>query len=157
MAMQKVRSGDVYQIQATEGVCFIQCVKESTTKMRSDIVRVLPSVFALTTELDVEAIASQKELFFSELPLKYAARKKLLSFVGNYEIPAGSEAPSFYRTEHIIGSEFLGWHIVDSETWHRKLVTTLSPDDIKLSPWGMISIPDIVERIENNWTPSEWV
>ena len=38
-----------------------------------------------------------------------------------------------------------------------KLVKTLSPEQKLLSPWGMISIPDIVERIERNWTPLEWI
>ena len=76
--------------------------------------------------------------------------------VGNFRVPNGSEAPRYYRTEHTIGHDFLGWHIVDSKTLKRKFVDKLSEDDLKHSPWGMISIPDIVERIETNWDINEW-
>jgi len=155
MALPKIRKGDVFSLNLTNGIGFIQCVKETPPK-ESEIIRIVPGVYNKESDLDIDQIVLRKELFFSELPLKYALRKKMIHFVGNFSVPKDSEAPKYYRTEHVIRTEFLGWHIVDSETLHRRLVAKLSPEEKKLSPWGMFSIPDIVERIENNWTPLDW-
>jgi len=98
----------------------------------------------------------RKELFFIMLPLKYALKRRLVTKVDALPIPEGSECPRYYRDEHVVGTIFFGWHIVDSETMHRRLVTSLSNEEAMLSPWGMISVPDIADRIESNWTPMEW-
>ena len=45
---------------------------------------------------------------------------------------------------------------MDAETMHCKFVSVLSPEEKELSPWGMISVPDIVNRNESNWTPTKW-
>lgn len=156
MALPKVKIGDVFSLKLTDGIGLIQCVKE-TGEAESEKIRVLPGIFSVVNETTIRDAILSKELFFIELPLKYALRKKLIERVGNYQIPDGSECPKYFREEHIIRTDFLGWHIVDTETWHRRLVKELSPEEQMLSPWGMISIPDIVERIESNWTPLEWV
>ena len=155
MALPKIAKGDMFSLSLTNGIGFIQCVKETQPK-ESEIVRIIPGVYDKESDLDISQIAMQKELFFSQLPLKYALRKKMIHFVGNFSVPKDSEAPKYYRDMHVIRTEFLGWHIVDSETLHHRLVEKLSEEEKKLSPWGMTSIPDIVEHIENNWTPLDW-
>jgi len=155
MALPIIRKGDVFSLSLTNGIGFIQCVKEAPPK-DSEIIRIISGVYDEKSDLDIDQIVLQKELFFSQLPLKYALRKKMIHFVGNFSVPKDSEAPKYYRDTHVIRSEFLGWHIVDSETLQHRLVAKLSPEEKKLSPWGMFSIPDIVERIESNWTPLEW-
>ena len=156
MALPIIKKGDVFSLGLTKGIGFVQCIKESPQK-EPEIIRILPGVYKDGSEIDIKSIVLKKELFFTQNPLKYTIRKKLITFVDNISIPADSEAPRFYRTEYRIRHEFLGWHIVDSITMQRKLVSHLSHEESLLSPWGMISIPDIVERIENNWTPIEWI
>ena len=147
--------GDVFKLQLSNGIGFIQCVKLAP-ETEWEIIRVLPGIYL--KDGDAEIASQKKELFFSELPLKYAlrTRNKLVVFVGNFRVPKGSEAPRYYRDEHTRGHEFLGWHIVDSKTLKRKFVEKLSEEDLRLSPWGMISLTDIAERIETNWDIDEW-
>ena len=156
MALPKVEKGDVFALNLTNGFGLIQCVKEAPEKDLEKI-RILPGVLHVINDEIVKSAVSGNELFFCDLPLKYAVRKNMIKRVGNHPIPKGSKCPGFFRTKHMVRSEFLGWHIVDGETWNRELVYKLSPEQRTLSPWGTISIPDIAERIENNWTPSEWI
>ena len=60
------------------------------------------------------------------------------------------------RTEHNIRGEFLGWHIVDTETWQRQLVKTLSPEQKKLSPWGIWNDTLLIENLVNDWSLEKW-
>ena len=156
MTLPKVKCGDVFRLQAPNGICFIQCVKESVER-ESEKIRVLPGVYSPEVIANMDMVINKKELFFSELPLKYALRKKLALPVGNYPIPTGSEVPRFYRVKHKTGDGVVGWHIVDLKTFNRKFVTTLSDEEVHFSPSYMMSVPDIIERIENNWTPLEWI
>lgn len=156
MALPIIRKGDVFSLPLTSGFGFIQCVKDAE-KTEMEIIRVLPGIFSVIEKSIIKSVLAEKELFFTMLPLKYAVKKKSIEWINTYSVPEGSESPPYFRTKHTIGTEFLGWHIVDAETMQRRLVTHLSQCEAMLSPWGMISIPDIVERIEDNWTPSEWI
>ena len=60
------------------------------------------------------------------------------------------------RTKHIVRGEFLGWHLVDTETWERKRVKSLSSEQIKLSPWGIWSAPLLIENLVNDWRLENW-
>lgn len=155
MALSKIKKGDVFSLSLTNGFGLIQCVKEAA-RTEMETVRVLPGVFKFINNELVNDVILGKELFFISLPLKYAAKEGFISQIDNHPIPENSECPRYFRTKHVIKNEFVGWHIVDSETLYRDLVSTLSQEQKLLSPWGMISFPDIVERIENNWTPCEW-
>jgi hypothetical protein len=155
MPLLKVKKGDVFSLNLTHGIGLIQCVKESI-KTEMEVIRVLPNNYDIVNDVLVNEAILGKELFFVQLPLKFAVKKNMAMPIGNYFIPSVSECPRYFRTTHIVQSEFLGWHIIDSETYNRKLVRELSLEERALSPWGMISIPDIAERIENNWTPLKW-
>jgi len=41
-------------------------------------------------------------------------------------------------TNHNVKGEFLGWNIIDSDTWQRQLVKTLNSEQKQLSPWGAL-------------------
>lgn len=151
-----MKYGDVFQLSLNNGFGFVQCVKEAP-KTESEIIRVLPGAYDEKNIDNIEEIVRKRELFFLHFPVKYAINKKFFKPVGNFPVPVDSLAPRFFRTEHMVGTEFVGWHIVDSETLQRKLVKTLSYEERKLSEWGVISVPDLVERIESGWTPETWV
>lgn len=155
MRLPKIEFGDVFQVFLTKGYGFVQCVKEAS-KTECEIIRILPGVYNEKDINDVGKIVEKKELFFLQLPLKYAVKQKLLKPIGKFYVPFASVAPRFFRTEHIIGTEFIGWHIVDSETLQRRLVKKLSVEEQRLSEWDIISIQDLVEKIENGWTPENW-
>ncbi len=154
MGLPIVRCGDVLRLTLTNGYSFLQCVKEAP-KTECEIIRVIPGVFKQDDQL-ADSIVKQKESFFIQMPVKYAIKQKYLKYIANFPVPYGSEAPRFFRTEHHIGKEFIGWYIVDSETLKLRLVKNLSKAEQKLSEWGIISIPDLVEKIESSWTPEKW-
>lgn len=156
MGLPKVEYGDVFQVSLTNGYGFVQCVKEAP-KTECETIRVLPGVYGENDIDNIDKIVSAKELFFLRLPVKYAIKQKLLKPIGNFPVPIGSKAPRFFRTEHIIGSEFIGWHIIDSENFQRRLVKELSLEEKSLSEWDIVSIPDLVEKIETGWTPENWI
>lgn len=156
MRLPKVEYGDVFKISLTNGCGFIQCVKEAP-KAECEIIRAIQGIYYEKDFDDIYRIVTKNELCFLQLPVKYAIRQKFLAPVGKFPVPNESKAPRFFRTEHMKGSEFIGWHIVDSETLQRKLVKKLSPEERQLSEWGIISIPDLIEKIETGWTPEIWV
>ena len=156
MRLPKVEYGEVFQVSLTNGYGFVQCVKEAA-KTECEIIRVLPGIYGEKDIHIIEKIVETKELFFLQLPVKYAIKKKLLRPMGKFPVPIDSKAPRFFRTEHIIGTDFVCWHIVDSETLQIRSVKNLSPEEKKLSEWDIISIPDLVEKIETGWTPENWI
>lgn len=155
MRLPRVDYGDVFLITLTSGYGLIQCVQVAP-ETEVEIIRALPGAYNESDLSRIETLIGQKELFFQQLPVKYAVKKKLLTPLGNFPVPADSAAPRFFRTEHIIGTEMIGWHIVDSRTLQLRLDRRLSPEEQKLSEWGMTSIPDLAERIETGWTPEDW-
>ena len=66
------------------------------------------------------------------------------------------EKPSYMRTKHFIGREFVGWHIIDTSTWKRELVKELSDEQLKLSPWGTINDTLLVDYLLNDWSLENW-
>lgn len=155
MALPRIENGDVFKIKLTTGYGLIQCVKKSTST-ECEIIRVLRGVHQDINDRLVSAVIGSLELFFALIPLKYALKSKMILYVTNHPIPVVSEAPKYFRDKHIIRSDFLGWDIVDSETLQRKLVQDLTKEEQELSPWGIFSIPDLVERIEESWVPANW-
>lgn len=156
MRLPEVKYGDVFKIKLTHGFGIIQCVKEAPNT-GFEIIRVLPGTYDEYSIMDKEHIVKQKESFFQQLPLKYALKRKLLERVGNYPVPEQSGAPRYFRTEHRIGTKFVAWHIIDSETLKIRSVKELSIAERKLSEWDIISLPDLVEKIETGWTPEDWM
>ncbi len=156
MQLPKVEYGDVFQVTLTNGYGFVQCVKEAP-KTECEIIRVIKGVYGEKDINNIDEIVGNKELCFLQFPVKYAIKQNFLRPMGKFSLPSDSVAPRFFRTEHIIGTEFIGWHIVDSETLQRRLVKKLSSEEQKLSEWDIISIPDLVEKIETGWIPENWI
>lgn len=156
MRLLEVKYGDVFRVELTPGIGIIQCVKEAPNT-GFEILRVLPGTYDEDSLGEMERIMMQKESFFLQLPLKYALKRKLLERVGNYPVPEQSGAPRYFRTEHRIGTKFVAWHIIDSETLKIRSVKELSISEMQFSEWDVISLPDLVEKIETGWTPEVWM
>ena len=153
--LPKISIGAVYSISLTHGIGFIQYVKRGS-RTRCETIRVLPGSYCKIKEIDISNIVKQKELFFTQIPLQHAIHKKLITFIGNHSIPKGSDAPRYYRDKEFLGNNFAGWQIVDDKTLKQRVVKELSNKELSLSPYGTTSFPDLVECIENGWTPEVW-
>ncbi len=155
MALPIIKKGDIFELNTNVGLAYLQCVEESS-KTECEMMRILNGTYSDILEANIENLIYQKELYFLEFPLKYAVKKKCVKKIGNYSVPSDLAVPRYYRTEHIIRGEFLGWHIVDRITLKRQLVKELSAEQIKLSPYGMWNDTLIAERISEGWTLDKW-
>ncbi|HBX87942.1 MAG TPA: hypothetical protein DEG09_04910 [Marinilabiliaceae bacterium] len=132
--MGRIKVGDIFEINTPKGKAYLHYVyKDKTT---GDLIRVLPGLYS-DRPASFDKLAGSKESFMVFFPLSAAYKQKIVEHVGHY--PADSfEKPKYMRTEHIVRGEFLGWHIIDTETWKRQLVKTLTPEQKKLSPLARI-------------------
>lgn len=156
MRLPGVKYGDVFKLKLNNGVGLIQCVKEAP-KTECEIIRAIPGIYDEEPMREISSIIMKKELFFLQFPVKHAVKQKLLESIGNFPVPSSSAAPRYFRTEHNIGTNFIAWHIIDSETMQIRSVKNLSAEEQKLSEWDIISIPDLAEKIESGWTPEDWL
>lgn len=150
--MARIKLGDVFSIETSKGKAYLQLVFDDPEL--SQIIRVLPGLHANPVD-NIEEMVNSMELFYVQFQLKGAVYKKIVEKVGGYLLPKWVEKPKFMRTNHVIGGEFLGWHIVNTETWQRELVKELSDKQKKLSPWGIWSDALLIERLEKGWTPEK--
>ena len=88
-------------------------------------------------------------------PLSFANKKKILKLAGYYPINEFNK-PKFMRTEYYIRGKFLGWHIVNTDTWERELTEVLTPEQKKLSPWGIWNDTLLIENLVNGWSLENW-
>lgn len=150
--MARIKVGDIFEITTPEGKAYLHYIhKDSVT---GELVRVLQDLYSERPK-DLNEIVTLKERYMVSFPLSAAARKKIVEPVGHYSASNFSK-PKFMRTEHRIRGEFLGWHLIDTETWHRQLVKTLSPEQKKLSPWGIWNDTLLIENLVNNWNLESW-
>lgn len=129
--MKKIEIGDIFEIPTHIGMGYFQCVKEAP-RTECETIRIFYGVYKNVEESNLNQLAKEKEVYFIQFPLKYAVKKNLVKYVGNYAIPEHLVVPRYYRTEHILRGEFICWHIVDSETLKRESVKELSELQRKL-------------------------
>lgn len=87
-------------------------------------------------------------------PLSTANKQKIVEKVGSYL--SKFEKPKYMRTEHIVKGEFLGWYIVNTDTWQRQLVKSLNSEQKQLSPWGIWNDTLLVENLVTDWSLEKW-
>lgn len=155
MALKKVKLGDVFQLKTTTGYAYFQCAKEAPA-IDSEIIRVFNVTFESVDKVDFKQLLAEKEAYLIQFPIKYALKKNIVEYIGNYQLPQDFVLPRYYRTTHIIKGEFKCWHIVDSETLERRSISNLSDEEMMLSPWGMWNDTLLVERIVNKWELKDW-
>ena len=149
--MARVKIGDIFELKTSKGKAYLHYIFNDETN--GDLVRVLSGLYSDQPE-DIESLASEGEDFFVFFPLLSAYRKKIVENVGHYT--SDYTRPEYMRATHYIRGEFLGWHIIKTDTWQRELVKELNDKQKKLSPWGIWNDTLLVERLEEGWTLDRW-
>lgn len=150
--MAKMIIGNIYEINTEKGKAYLHYIFKDDEL--GELVRVLPGLYS-EKPTNFNELVESEELFSVFFPLSFANKKKIVEFVGNYSDKKFTK-PNYMRSEHIVKGEFLGWHIVNTDTWERQLVKKLSQEQKTLSPWGIWNDTLLVERLVGNWKLSEW-
>jgi hypothetical protein len=150
--MAKVELGDIFEINTRKGKSYFQCVK--IDKLRWHIIKVFNQLFDETPSL--ETIVNVHDCYFIGFALDVAFKRKLVERVGNIPLLPNFELPKYMRDKHVVGGQFLGWHIIDTTTWKRQFVEKLSAEQRRLSPWGIWNDTLLKEKLESGWGLSNW-
>lgn len=147
----RIKLGDIFEINTPKGKAYLHYIYKDSTL--GDLIRVLPELYSeRPVNFDMLAITKERYVVFFSLTTSY--KQKILEKVGHYICKF--EKPKYMRTEHIIKNEFLGWHIIDTDSWKRQLVKTLKYKELELSPWGIWSDTLLIERLINDWSLIKW-
>lgn len=147
----RIKLGDIFEINTLKGRAYLHYIyKDPTT---GDLVRVLPGLHS-ERPANFDKLAGSKEKYMIYFPLVAANKQKIVEKVGSYL--SKFEKPKYMRTKHIVKGEFLGWHIIDTETWQRQLVKSLNSEQKQLSPWGIWNDTLLVENLVTDWSLEKW-
>lgn len=150
--MARIKVGDIFEIETPNGKAYLHYICKDIEM--GDLIRVLPGLHSLEPA-NLKELASSKERFMVYFPLSAASKQNIVQQVGHY--PADKfDKPRYMRTEYIVKGEFLGWHIIDTETWKRQLVKKLTPEQKKLSPWGIWNDTLLIENLVDDWSLEKW-
>lgn len=150
--MKKIKLGDVFKIDTPKGKAYLHYVYED--ERLGSLLRVLEGLY--TEEFNnLEEITNTKEKYLLFFPLKSAYKKDIVQLVGFLQCDDFVK-PKEMRTEHNVRGEFLGWHIVNTETWQMEYVKELNNEQKKLSDWGIWNDTLLIERLVNKWDLDSW-
>lgn len=150
--MKRLKLGDLFELETSEGYAYVHFIYKDNKL--GELIRILPQLYNARPS-NLGEIVSHQERFMVFFPLSIARKRKIVNYVGNYNIE-GYNKPKYMRTEYTVKGEFLGWHIIDTETWQRRLVKSLTSEEKKLSPWGIWNDTLLIERINQNWNIDDW-
>ena len=150
--MVRIKLGDVFEINTPKGKAYLHYIyKDKTT---GDLIRVLPGLYS-DRPANFDTLPGSKERYMVFFPLTAANKQKIVEHVGYYAAD-NYVKPRYMRTEHIVRGEFLGWHIIDTETWQRQQVKTLTSEQKKLCPWGIWNDTLLIENLVDDWSLEKW-
>jgi len=150
--MTRISLGQIFEVETKLGKVYIHYVFKDSEL--GSLVRVLNGVHPKQPD-NLTELVEQEHQFVVFIGLAAGNRQKMIRCVGNH--PVGKfDKPSFMRTQHVIRGKLLGWHIVNTDTWQRQLVETLSIEQRRMSPWGVWSIPLLIENLEKGWSLETW-
>ncbi len=150
--MKKIKEGDIFEIKTSRGRAYLHYIYLDTTGI--ELIRILPGRYE-DRPVNFDTLATKPEKYMVSFPLAAANRRKIVEKVGYYS-SQDFKKPPFMRTEHNVRGEFLGWHIVNTNTLQRELVKHLSSAHKKLSPWGIWNDTLLIENIINDWDLEKW-
>lgn len=150
--MGKTKIGDLFEINTPRGKAYLHYFYSDS--ITGDMIRVLNGLHKERPP-DLYKLVADNERYIVSFPIKAAKKEKLIESVGNFP-DVTFQKPEVMRTKHIIQGEFLGWHLVDTKTWGRTLVKTLSSEQKKLSPWGIWNASLLIEKLTNDWSLENW-
>jgi len=151
--MSKIELGDIFEIDTRKGKAYFQCVR--IDKIKLDLIKVFNKIYQKRPE-SIESVITVKDNYFIGFALSTAYRRKLVEKVGNVTLPIDFDLPKYMRSKHVIRGQFLGWHIIDTNTLKRELVEKLSIDQQHLSPWGIWNDTLLKESLESGWSLENW-
>lgn len=152
--MPKAIIGDIFEINTPKGKAYLHYIyKDSNPKMGMHLIRVLKGLYFEKPNL--EELARSHERYMIFFPVSAAYNRKIIDKVGHFSAENFSK-PKHMRDEHNVRGEHLGWHIIDTDTWHRQLVKELTPDQKKLSEWGTWNDTLLIERLISDWSLEKW-
>ncbi|MBX3253666.1 MAG: hypothetical protein KF862_05950 [Chitinophagaceae bacterium] len=151
--MSKIKLGDIFEIITPKGNAYLHFIHKSSET--GELIRVLQGLYVKRPD-NFDKLVTLEERYIISFPLSAADKKKLVEHVSYFPISKFNK-PKLMRTEYNVGGKFLGWHLVDTETWQRQLVKTLTPEQKKLSPWGIWNDTQLIESLINDWSLENWV
>lgn len=150
--MEKIKIGDLFEINTPRGSAYLHYFHFDDTT--GELIRVLDGLYA-ERPVDLDKLVADDERFIVSFPIKAAKKTNIIQSVGNFSTVT-FQKPKVMRTKHMIRGEFLGWYLVDTETWERTLVKSLSSEQKKLSPWGIWNASLLIENLVNDWRLENW-
>jgi hypothetical protein len=148
----KLEKGQVFSIKTSKGYGFLQYLETDSSGV--EFVRVLEHIKE-STDITQEEI-NEEQRWCCGFPLNTALNKKLITYVGLFQLPRKYKIEYWTRDIHNVRGNALGWHIVHRETLERKFKKKLRKNHLKLSPHGIFNDTLIRERLESNWKLSKW-
>ncbi len=148
----RINIGDIFEIETPIGLAYVHFIHQDNSI--GELIRILPGIYSWKPN-DLDLLVQSKERFMVFFPLKAAFKRKIVKAVGHYPADQFSK-PKFMRSPHIVQGEMLGWHIINTETWQRKLVDKLKIEEVGLSPWGIWNDTLLIENLVNNWSLENW-
>ncbi|HTD92563.1 MAG TPA: hypothetical protein VK644_02075, partial [Chitinophagaceae bacterium] len=146
--MTKIKMGDIFEISTPKGNAYLHYVYSDKTI--GSLIRVLSGLYT-GGSVDLCKIAASNERFMVFFPLSAAFRRKIVKYAGHCDIQDFVK-PAYMREENNVRGVFLGWYIIDTQTWHRQLVKELTPAHKQLSPWGCWNDTLLIEKLMEGWT-----
>jgi hypothetical protein len=147
-----MKIGDIFEFETPKGKAYLHFIYKD--KVTGYLVRVLSGLYS-ERPTDLEELVTFKERYMVFFPLSAANKQKIIQKIGHYPVDK-FEKPKYMRVEHIVRGEFLGWHIVDTDTWERQLVKELLPEQKLLSPWGIWNDTLLIENLVDDWSLEKW-
>jgi hypothetical protein len=151
--MKKIKLGDIFEIDTPKGKVYLHYIYKD--KVIGDLIRVLPNFYPERPS-DIEELNTSIEKFMVFFPLSFAYKKNIVSLVGYFSANNFGK-PKYMKSQHFIKGEFIGWHIVDTETWQRTLVGNLTLEQRQLSPWGIWNDTLLINNLVNDWSLDNWI
>ncbi len=148
----KLEKGQVYSIKIANGYGFIQYIETGSSGV--EYVRILDPI--RTAEEITQNEINERQRWCCGFPLKAAHNRKLINYVGLFQLPPKYKIEYWTRSPHNIRGEHLGWHTVHRDTLERKFKKSLRRRYLKLSPHGIFNDTLIRERLDSNWKLSDW-
>ena len=146
--------GSVYAIKTNIGYGLFQVVQNKESGI--DVVRVLQSTIQNIDQFS-PSVLQGTERYFIKFTVQSAFKKKLITFIGKYNIPSSVKIPKKFRMLDCVPHKNIrNWYVVDAKTNSLKLVTSLNKKILSLSSDGIWNDTFLIERIEEGWTLENW-
>jgi hypothetical protein len=150
--MIKIKIGDIFEINTPKGKAYLHYIYKD--KAIGDLIRVLPGLYT-ERPVSFDKLAASDERYMIFFPVSAAHKRNIVEHVGYYPADNFSK-PKYMRTEHNVRGEFLGWHIIDTDTWRRQLVNELTAEQKKLSSWGIWNDTLLIKNLISDWSLEKW-